>query len=209
MAVYLIEFRLSGFAKHQIRQLILETAKEFQVRGTTKYRVVPHVTLVGPFSSSNEKLIIDIIEKVGKKYELVPFRIYGFGSFGHWFTRNRVLYARIEPSCELHSLRCDLVANLDAFCGLNKFDKGEFKPHLTIAFKDIDRKFGQIKEFLEKKSLPPINHHVLRICLLRGRRILCEYDLIQKRLLTRSQALDKMIFAKTVKELKSTLGRSQ
>ncbi len=60
-----------------------------------------------------------------------------------------------------------------------------YKPHATIAFKDIDDKFRVIKKFLETVDVPKIQHFVLRLTLLKNAKILREYDLLQHRLLTR------------------------
>ena len=197
MTKYLLEFRLSGLARRYLKNLVIEVSREFKVTGATSNRVVPHVTLVGPFTTVHEKRLVRSLLIIGRKYHSVPFTISDFGSFGNWLTGRRVLFARIEPSAELNALHSDLLEGLKPFCNLNKTDSMKFEPHATIAFKDIDNKFGKIKDFLSKKNSPTINHHVLRITLLRGNRILCEYDLFLRRLLSRSEALDRRLLSKT------------
>ena len=84
-------------------------------------------------------------------------------------------------------------------------NKDKFYFHATIAFKDIDRKFDKIWRYLKKKEEPNINQHLVRITILKGRRILREYDLLQKRVLTRKQSLNRYIYQKTIKILKKHL----
>ena len=52
MTKYLIEFRFQGNAKQKIRGLIHEVNIKFNI--TTK-KTVPHITLVGPLTTRNEK----------------------------------------------------------------------------------------------------------------------------------------------------------
>lgn len=202
MTSYLLEFRLSGYARHYAKDLIYSVARKFHVKGVTERRVVPHVTLVGPFSTIDEKRLIRELEDVGSNLDLITFKLNGFRSFGNRLTGKRVLVVNIEPSPELIALRQNLVRRLDYFCKLSKYDKKEFKPHATVAFKDIDRKFDQIKKFLDSTSPPSIQHYVLRITLLRGGKILREYDLLQRRLLTRRQALNRDMRKTTFRFLK-------
>jgi 2'-5' RNA ligase len=203
---YLIEFRLTGFARRYLKQTILQVAKEFDVKGVTQRRVVPHVTLVGPFTTIHEKKLVDTTEAIGRKYELIPFTISGFGSFRkRWPGRDKVLFARLEPSIELKQLQSELLEGLRSFCRLSKTDEKRYVPHATIAFKDIDKKFGSIERFLKAMSPPQIQNHVLRITLLRGARILCEYDLFQHRLLNRSEALDRAVLSRTLSVMRAKL----
>jgi 2'-5' RNA ligase len=86
------------------------------------------------------------------KYDLMTIKFSGFTSFGNWLRGNRVLAIKIEQSSKLELLRIELVAKLSVFCQLSKFDTRKWKPHATVAFKDIDKKFGQIKKFLKNEN---------------------------------------------------------
>jgi hypothetical protein len=52
MAHYLIDIRQMGSVKHQISTLSNQLAGKFNIRDKC---VVPHITLVGPFSTQNEE----------------------------------------------------------------------------------------------------------------------------------------------------------
>ena len=199
---YLLELRLSGSARKYVKDIVFNVARKFDVKGVTKNKVVPHVTIIGPLKTNYEQKLIHEIIETCKKYDLMTIKFSGFTSFGNWLRGNRVLAIKIEQSSELELLRIELVAKLLGFCQLSKFDTRKWKPHATIAFKDIDKKFGQIKAYLENRSCPEIQHYVLRITLLKNARILREYDFLQHRTLNRDEALNREIKKTTIKLLK-------
>lgn len=216
MDSYLLELRLSEDAKGFVKQLILEIAHKFNVKGATVYRVVPHVSVVGPFNTAHEKRMITDVATVCRKYELMSFQFNGYRSFGNFLTGNRVLAVKIEASDELKQLRCDLVKALSGYCELGKFDQKKWNPHSTLALKDLDDKFKDIKNFLDKQDCPKIEHYVLRLTVLKkvseirrhdmkGAKILYEYDFFLKRGLTREEALNWRITQKTKAALKDRL----
>jgi hypothetical protein len=137
----------------------------------------------------------------------MAIKFSGFTSFGNWLLGNRVLAIKIDQSSELELLRIELIAKLSGFCQLSKFDNRKWKPHATIAFKDIDKKFGQIKAYLQNRSCPEIQHYVLRITLLKNAKILCEYDFLQRRTLNRNQALNRETKKMTIMLLKNRLAK--
>ncbi len=204
---YLLEFRLSGSARKYVKDIVFDVARKFDVSGVTRNRVVPHVTMIGPIKTIYEKKLIHEIIETCIKYDLMTIKFSGFTSFGSWLFGNRVLAVKIEPSDELELLRAEIIGRLSGFCQLSKFDTRKWKPHTTIAFKDIDKKFGQIKAYLENRSCPEIHHYVLRITLLKNARILCEYDFLQQRTLTRLEALNRETKKMTIRLLKKRLAK--
>jgi 2'-5' RNA ligase len=202
MPHYLIEFRFHGYAKKYLRRLIFEVARRFHVRGLTRKRPVPHITLAGPFETRDIKRMIRDVESVAKSYKLVNFKLKGFGYFNN--PEGKVIYADIEPSKELEELRWELAKRLLKYVELKEGDK-KFAFHATIAFKDIDRKFSDIWRYLKSKEIPNINQYLLRITILRNGKILCEYDMMLKKLLNRKEALSKRIWKKTILRFKMKL----
>ena len=188
---YLLEFRLSGSARKYVKDTAFDVARKFNVTGVTKTRVVPHITIIGPIKTDHEQRLIHEIIETCMKYDLMTIKFRGFRSFGNWLFGHRVLGVKIEPSNELELLRSEIVGKLSGFCQLSKFDTRKWRPHITVAFKDIDNKFGQIKSYLENGGCPEIRHYVLRITLLKNARILCEYDFLQHRRLNRLEALNR------------------
>ena len=80
-----------------------------------------------------------------------------------------------------------------------------FREGGPFAFRDIDRKFPKIWEYIKSKEEPNINQYLLRITILKNGKILCEYDLMQKRLLSRKEALDRIIWNRTITILKDAV----
>jgi len=195
---YFIEFRFQGYARKYLKRSIFDVARRFHVKGVTRKRPVPHITLVGPFETRKLKRVIMDVESVAKKYNLVNFKLIGFGYFDN--PGGKVIYADIEPSKELEELRWELAKELRKYVRLKEGDRRErFSFHATIAFKDIDGKFSKIWSYLKHKEKPNINQHLLRITIIgNGGRIVCEYDLMLKRLLSRREALSGKVWKRTV-----------
>ena len=191
MATYLIEGRLHGFAKRYARALIWEIANKFNVRGAVKYRPVPHITLAGAFTTHNVKEVVREIKEIGEKYEPVKFKIKGFDWFDD-LEGKKVIYLKVYPSEELIKLRKELAEQLSKWAKLKKFDmEDDFIFHITIAFKDLDKKFKKIWKYLQEKEIVEINSSIFRLTLLRNSKIMYEYDMFFKKLLNRREALNK------------------
>ena len=207
MANFLVEFRMHGYAKEYAKEVVYSVAKRFRVRGVARKRVVPHISLYGPGRTDDMRRVISAIEKIGRKYTLVPFTIKGFGFFE---ASPKVIYFDISPSQELEELRWGLSQELRKVSTGQPWDsRRNHAFHATIAFRDIDHKFNQIWSYLKSKEQPNINQHLLRITVLGARgRIVCEYDLVLKRLLRRREALSKRLWRNTVNQLRKLQGLS-
>ncbi len=198
--VYLIEFRFHGYAKWYAKNLIYDVARKFNVKGVTENRAVPHISLFGPFQTNDERRLVSEIISVGKRYDLVPFKIRGFDFFNN---QKKVIYLDIEPSEKLKCLRRDISYSLSKFSNGKSFDNNhDFTFHATVAFKDIDYKFDRIWKYIQQKQEPFIHQHLLRITIIKNSRIIYEYDLMQKKLLNRQQSLNKSSWNKTIELLK-------
>ena len=202
---FLIEFRLHGYAKEYAKNLILDVARKFRVRGVTKNRAVPHITLYGPSETGDVRKVVSQVAAVGQKYTLVPFKIKGFDYFDK---QGKVVYIDIAPSAELEQLRRELAQTLSSMSTPQPWDtKPKYEFHSTVAFKDIDKKFGNIWDYVKSREESNIHQYLLRITVLRRNgTILCEYDLVLKRLLSRREALSKAVWTKTINKLRELQG---
>jgi len=205
MTHFIIEFRMHGYAKEYAKDIVHSVAKKFGIRGVTRKRVVPHISLYGPGKSNDIRRIISAVEKVGDKYTLVPFKIKGFGYFNK---TPKVVYFDINPSQELEDLRWELSQELRKVSSGQSWDsRRNHSFHATIAFRDIDPKFNGIWSYLKGREEPNINQHLLRITVLgTGGRIAYEYDLVLKRLLNRREALSKYWWRRTINQLRELQG---
>ena len=192
MPEYLIEFRFSGYAKKAIKELKKNISRNYHV----KSQKIPHITLVGPVYTKDEKRLIKEVKDVCKQYELVKFKLDGFDSF-----ENRVIYVRIKPSEKLEQLRSELAEKLEKFCDLSEFDhESHFTFHATLV-KDIQRKFDRIWEYLQTWKIPDMEQYVIRVTVVKNFKILAEYDLLQRKTLDRSKSLDRKTYRKTIEKL--------
>lgn len=62
--------------------------------------------------------------------------------------------------------------------------------------------FNLIKDYIKKEPSPDFTQIVMRVTLLKGGRILREYDFLQRKLLNRRQALNKHITRRSKNLLK-------
>lgn len=191
MAHYLIEFRFqSAKIKRYLESMIYDVNRKFHVG---KRRYIPHITLVGPLRTNNEKKLISDFANVCSETKLLKFKGNGFGTFDS----NKVVYVNIGASERLNEFRIKLVEALRPYCKLQSHDKRKdedrFGYHSTLAMKLSESEFRRIKNYIHTKPIPNFNQVVMRITLLKDGKILREYDFLQKRLLNRRQALNRHI----------------
>ncbi|MCD6568227.1 MAG: 2'-5' RNA ligase family protein [Dehalococcoidia bacterium] len=196
---------MHGYAKEYARDVVYSVAKKFRVRGVTRKRVVPHISLYGPGRTDDIRKVISAVEKVGLRYALVPFKIKGFSYFNK---TPKVIYFDITPSEELENLRWELSQELRKVSTGQAWDSQRNHAfHATIAFQGIDKKFSDIWAYLKSREEPNISQYLLRITVLgTGRRIICEYDLVLRKLLGRREALRKYWWRKTINKLHGLQG---
>lgn len=206
MEPFFIEFRLHGYAKEYARDIIYDVARKFKVKGVTKVKAVPHIALYGGSETNNIRRVVSAVEKIGRRYTLVPFRIKGFDYFDNKV--NKVIFLDIDPSPMLIELRWELAQALAKISSPKPWDiKRKFEFHSTIAFKDIDSKFKRIWDYIKSNEQPNINQYLLRITIIgKHSKILYEYDLILKRLLNRREALSRHWWRKTIAKFRELQG---
>jgi len=208
---YLIEFRFFGKAKYNMKNLIHDVRQKLRLSKTKVRRPIPHMTLVSPFSTHNQRRLVEDFIDVCLDHRLMKFKIDGYGCF----PRSKVVYVNIEPSQDLLEFRKELLTRLSTYCRLCPTDMtkflGLFKrfhrycPHVTIAMKLSPHRYQQIKAYIYSKEDPQFNHHLIRATLIKNSKILYEYDFLQKRLLNRKQAKNRKVLARTMNLLKERL----
>lgn len=192
-ADYYIEIRYFGKAKHQFKSLISEVDNKFKLK---KEHKVPHITLIQPFTTKNQKWLISDFKKICSKYEMMKFTVDGIGVFPFF-----VIFARVNPDKELVYFRNQLMNSIKPYCYVKDINR-LYKPHTTIALRMGLIKFFRIWFYLKKKPRIVFTNHIIRITLLKGKRILYEYDFTNRRLLNRRQAKSKRELSRTFDGLK-------
>jgi len=190
---------MMGGVKATSRKLIYDIYHKFRVRGSVKHRPVPHISLFGPFGCKSINNVINAIGEVGSEYSKLEYQVDGFDYFElkkkflflTSSTKKNVIFLKIIPSEELKDFRHSLAKKLLKITDSSNEDhdsKEKFRFHATIAMKDIDKKFDAIWEYLKNYEMKS-EGVCYRITLLRTGKIMYEYDLSSKRLLTRRQAI--------------------
>jgi 2'-5' RNA ligase len=188
MTRYLIDIRLMGSVKHQIRTLSNHLTEKFSLGNK---RVIPHITLAGPFSTTDEqKLVKDFTRICTNQKEIPKYEVGGYG----FFDDSKVVFVTITPDENLKQFRYQLSQALLPYCSLRNYDlvsADEFGFHATLAMKLDWLTFRRIKWYFRRQESVIYRHHPIRATLIRNTRILCEYDFIQERMLSRAQALSR------------------
>ncbi|MCX6007067.1 MAG: 2'-5' RNA ligase family protein, partial [Chloroflexi bacterium] len=215
----LIEVRI-GPGKRKLTESILQVNR---LSGTPVEKIhrVPHISLYGSFSADYKQVerVKEVLAAVGRRYSYLPYLIDGF----RWINgrHGRVIYFNIAASEEFRSFRQELAQRLLKIVPETKpFDKEEdFLFHSTLAYKLDSREFESIWSYVSgDKALAakfaaqtndnedyhmryfylPLN--ALRVTLLNDQsKLLCEYDFLQQRLLTRSESLSSEEWGRTLK----------
>jgi 2'-5' RNA ligase len=199
MTRYLIDIRLMGSTKQQIRTLSNELEEKYRLG---KNLVAPHITLAGPFSTDDEEQLIADFTRVCTDQKGVPK--YEVGGYG-FFDETRVVFVTITPDETLKQFRYRLAETIAPYCTLRDYDRDsaeEFRFHATLAMKLDWLTFRRIKWYFRKQDPVIFRHHPIRATLLRNSKILCEYDFVQGRILTRAQALSRATMKRDFEILK-------
>ena len=145
MTHYLIEFRFqSKRIRNYLKEMIYEINKKFRV-GKRKH--IPHITLVGPLTTNNERRLISDFARICSETPLMKFKGKGFGTFDS----NRVVFFNILPNEGFNEFRIKLSKTLKEYCKLPSHNKREeidrFGYHSTLAMnlnKKIISKINQL-----------------------------------------------------------------
>lgn len=190
---YLIEIRMFGKAKHEIRELILRTGKQFDIQIS---RPVPHITLVGGFITRDEDRLVKDFKAICCNVGLIGYIVDGIDVFNE----TGVVYLDVQPSKELIRFRRELRDGLRNYCTLSEWDFMEpFAFHSTIVAHLDHNKSRVIKRNIRHDR--KYSHRMLRATLLKNGKILCEYDFLLNRMLSRREALSKQVLDKTMTTL--------
>lgn len=204
----LIEIRI-GPGKWKITEWISHFCDKCRIPDTKIHRV-PHISLYGNFSAdhSQVKKVKSVLSSIGRKYSFLPFTIDGWQCIPA--EKGIVIYFNIVPSEELKQFRNELAWNLISIVPDTKpfdFDKN-FLFHSTLAYKLSDLEYKRISTYIN--SVDPNSDDfmlhfylpmaALRITLLNNQsRIICEYDLLQHRRLSRLESLSRQEWQRTLK----------
>jgi hypothetical protein len=196
---YLIEIPFQGQAKEDVKQLISKIDRKFNLGYFRKHKKIPHISLVGPFTTNSEERLIRDFKNICEHQLFSSYKLKGFG----FFKDNRVIFINTKSNVKLDDFRWKLSQSLQPYCSLRPFDYEEnFDFHATLALDLDSEKYTQIKNYVTTLNEPELKQFVMRVRLLKNSRILREYDFLQRRTLNREQALNEEILYKTFQLLR-------
>ncbi len=108
----------------------------------------PHITLISPFrwNAEEEQKLKTVLQIFAADQPSVLINLNGFDHFGE-----RVIFVDVEESEKLQQLQQDLSIQLKQTLGLPTDDERPFRPHMTVAFKDLSRnKFPKAWEHYQR-----------------------------------------------------------
>lgn len=185
MPPYLIEIRMFGSAKKQMKDIIHELCLTYEI----KTLGVPHITLVGPFDTRAEHLVIRTFESVCSNFKNLAYMIDDVKTF----RSTGVVYLNVIPNQQLRSFRKTLYKSLKPCCEFPAIEN-EFVFHATVANHVSEQQLNAIKYNVPKMKF---QHVVMRVTLLKNGHILREYDLLLRRSLNRYEALNWSVMQQT------------
>jgi len=203
MTHYLIEYRFQGKVKSEIKQMIFNLDEKFHL-GFAKSKKIPHISFAGPLATNDEARLIKDFTSLCKNTPFCSFKVGGFGFFEKKDPKSEtnVVYINIIPSEKLEIFRWTLSQTIMKYCTSKDFDsKKDFTFHATLAMKLNKPEFLKIKKFIEQQNSPKYKHYLIRATIIKNSLILCEYDFLQRRMLTREEALNKNQLTITMKLL--------
>jgi calcineurin-like phosphoesterase family protein len=209
---YFIEYRFQGKTKNEIKAISVDINRRFHLRPQKHF--VPHISFVTPEKTRDEKRLISSFIDLCARQSVMEFRVKGFETITGkkaerkflWFTlhwrADRVVALQIIPDVNMDRFRWELCCRLKSFCTLLSYDlERGYKFHCTLAMHIPAAKHQNVFNYLRSKYHPDYRQCVIRATLLKGQQILCEYDFLLRKILTRKEAQDTSILRRTFEQL--------
>lgn len=171
MSRYLNEIRL-GNEKELFREIIRDTRREFSIHRNR--RTVPHITLFGPYDTQQGTIVKHRKQDLLSKYNYVRYRVGGFDMF----PQAGVVYASVEPSQEMRSLRRELArALIPVTYDYQEWDEdSSYDFHITIAMGQKNR-CHEILEYVRSNHDVDFEGYAKRMTALDNRKMMWEWDI--------------------------------
>lgn len=112
---------------------------------------IPHLTLVPPFHVDDDKEaeVRKIIDEI--TFEPFSLKLKGFGYF-----KKHTIFIKVEENKTLEKLHFGLIRKLNQAPGLLSKQITYFqlfKPHITIAYRDLETNFKQAWEYFQHQNI--------------------------------------------------------
>jgi len=222
----LLQVRI-GPGKKKLTESIVKASTLCDIPSNKIHRI-PHISLYGGFQADFERVkrVKEIVVSLGRRYSFLPYLIDGF----RWIEGKdgRVVYFNIKASEEFKKFRQELADRLIKIVPRTQaYDREEnFLFHATLAYKLDSKEFERLWAYVSGEKISsdkfealsrdqeeyhlryfyfPLN--ALRITLLSDQsRTVCEYDFLQKRMLSRGESSNILEWQKTLQLFRAAKG---
>ena len=177
--VYYIGFVICGNMGFKVRKLINDIDRDCRLTNISTKRPNPHITLISPFDTNEEKKILDDFYEVCSKFSFLDFKLGSFGTF----KKNNIVYVQVIPSNNLNSFRLNLINKYCKYCKLKSINYNKIYPfHITLAKRLKNFEIKKILKYLVKKKLFYEKCNIYRIAIIKNGKVFCEYDFSEKKM---------------------------
>ncbi|MFA5395156.1 MAG: 2'-5' RNA ligase family protein [Methanogenium sp.] len=195
---YLIEIRLFGKVKYEFKQLIRIVSRRLNI---SIRHPVPHITLLGPFDTKDERQLMNDFKSVCSNFNLMQYELGDIGIF----TDTRVVYVDVTPSVELVQFRTRLQQVLAPYCTLSARDLASpFVFHATLVSGVYPNKILDIQQYAAENHTS-YKHQMIRVTLLKSGKIIREYDFALRQMLDCDDAMNRALYVKTINTMRDKL----
>jgi 2'-5' RNA ligase len=190
---YLVDVELSPSTRGKLQAVADEVAAATDVEPGGSYHGSISLPLYGPFETSNQSGVVNVLERVCRNFDIVPYRITGYGHFG-----DEVLYAGVATSPDLQDLRGKIATGLRPIThGSPKRDRANDYPfHLPLAH-DVGAAFPAAWDELTDHLSPTSDEYCYRVRLRKDGNVVRTQDLPMNRTLDPTETMNEGLLAKT------------
>jgi 2'-5' RNA ligase len=184
---YFIEYRVCGKLRMELISIQNELLRKFPNFHQFDDQI-PHITLVPPINQGIAKeFILESIREELKSTGIEEFKVKNFGFFDN--DDAKPIFVKIRFSENFKRIRDRLMTRLRKKVKIiDRYENEGFNPHIALGFTKERKDAEEIVGLLNKH---PIEMRQIfdRISILNGNRILWEYDMFNKKTLSRAEAL--------------------
>ena len=195
---YLLEYRFSGYPRKYFKEIHSSLQKRYSI-SHRNYHYVPHITIAGPIITKNENDLIDILEKIIFKYAHFfheknnLIRTEKFIKFDT--DEGEILAVQVIPPFSLINLKRELEKVLSSKKNITCKTYEVPIWHTTIwnvkhSFRDNKDKIKIISDDLCSMKIQEMSFILDRISLIKNKKILKEFDLVNLKTLDRFESLN-------------------
>jgi 2'-5' RNA ligase len=194
---YLVDVVLSPSTRAKLQVVADDVASAADVAPGGPYHETISLPLYGPFETTNQSGVVTVLERVCSNFEIVPYRITGYGHFG-----DEVLYAGVASSGELQDLQEKIATGLRPIThGSPSRDRANGYPfHVPLAH-DVGRAFPDAWAELNDHLRPAYDEYCYRVRLRKDGNVVRTQDLALGRTLDPTESMNEDLLAKTVTHL--------